>query len=62
VGGARQLAAVLLFAAGTLIAIAYIVASRKDIEATTGSRSPGGAGLARPPGWDRPKRPAASWP
>lgn len=35
VWGAPQLAAVLLFTAGSLIAIAYVVASRRDIEATT---------------------------
>ncbi|MGE3888009.1 MAG: MgtC/SapB family protein, partial [Vicinamibacterales bacterium] len=35
VWGAPLLSAVLLLAAGTLIAIAYIVASRRDIEATT---------------------------
>lgn len=35
VWGAPLLAAVLLLAAGTLVAIAYVVASRRDIEATT---------------------------
>lgn len=35
VWGAPLLAAVLLLAAGTLIAIAYVVASRRDVEATT---------------------------
>lgn len=35
VWGAPTLAAVLLLAAGTLIAIAYVIASRRDIEATT---------------------------